>query len=51
MAEQIFKAFICFGEKPTFIPLEKEASFLNGGLLFGESIFIGIFNYVKSLET
>lgn len=39
MAEQIFKVFIWFGETPQFLSLEKEPSFLNGGLLFLESIF------------
>lgn len=53
MAEQIFKAFIWFGETPQFLSLEKEPSFLNGGLLFLESIFVvgGVFNYFKSLES
>lgn len=51
MAEQIFKVFIWFGEKPEFLALAKEPSFLNGGLLFLESIFVGVFNYFKSLES
>lgn len=39
-----------------FLSLEKEPFFLNGGLLFSESIYFvsllgGVFNYFKSIET
>lgn len=48
MAEQIFKVFLCFREKPKFLSLEKKP-LLNGGLLFLESI-VAVFNYFKPPE-
>lgn len=50
VAEPIFKVFICFTEKPQFLSLKTKSSFLNGGLLFLESIVVDVFIYFKSLR-